>query len=83
MTPEIDVEHFRARVAQDALTDATAAFWRRRAADLEDARPREGDYPGKATEGALALRWMHLTQAANLCRHRADISPLQDTEDEE
>ena len=29
-----DVEHFRNRVLQDALAEATAAYWRRRAEDF-------------------------------------------------
>ena len=31
----IDIEHFRARVLQDALTEATATYWLRRAQDFE------------------------------------------------
>lgn len=77
--PMLDaVEHFRARVLQDALADALAATWRRRAAQMEDARPRAGDFKGKARRDDTAQRWLRLTQAAKLCRHRADISPLQD-----
>ena len=30
-----EVDHFRRRVLQDALNEATAAFWLRRAADFE------------------------------------------------
>ncbi len=34
----IDVEHFRARVMQDALTEATSGYWQRRADDFDAAR---------------------------------------------
>lgn len=42
------VENFRRRVLQDALTQATASHWRRRADQLEAARPVLGEYYGGA-----------------------------------
>lgn len=32
---DLDVEHFRARVLQDALAEATSSYWLRRAVELE------------------------------------------------
>ena len=43
------LEQFTRRTITDAITEATAAHWRRRAAALEWARPRSGDFTGKAT----------------------------------
>jgi hypothetical protein len=40
----IDLDHFRARILQDALTEATAEYWERRAQQFVDAIPRAGDY---------------------------------------
>jgi hypothetical protein len=45
--PEADdayLQHFRARVLQDALTEATAEYWEYRAQQLEDAIPPAGHY---------------------------------------
>ena len=44
------------RVLQDALTQATAVYWRHRAAQLEAARPRPGDYHGQATTAQIRGR---------------------------
>lgn len=51
-----ELAHFRARVIQDAINEATASYWLRRAQQFEDARPdpartppgrsRPGEYNG-------------------------------------
>lgn len=69
-------EQARALVAADALTDAwlagSATFWERRAQQLEAARPRRGDYPGRnETAADAAARHQRLTEAAAACRARA------------
>lgn len=68
------VEHFRIRVAQDALADATAAFWRRRAAEFRAAAPRPGDFLGRATRTELSEAWQRCMRLAELCEHRAGLS---------
>jgi hypothetical protein len=45
------VEHFQHRVIQDALAEATAAYWRRRADQFDAAQPRPGDYLGGGQVG--------------------------------
>ncbi len=71
------VEHFRARVVQDALTEATGAYWLRRSEVFEAARHRPGvDYPGAASLDDLRERWVTLTETAQACRARAQMSPL-------
>lgn len=70
------VEHFRARVLQDALTEATAAYWLRRARQFEAARPRPGDYHGAATVDELRDGWRRLTGVAQACRNRAAVCQL-------
>jgi hypothetical protein len=63
----LDLDHFRARVLQDCLTQATADYWFRRAQQFEDAAAREGDYHGNASTGEE--RWQkHQCNAA--CRSR-------------
>ena len=73
------VEHFRSRVLQDALTEASAVYWRRRAEHLEAARHRPGiDFPGRASTEELRARWVALTEAASACRARADVALIDD-----
>jgi hypothetical protein len=67
----LDPAAFERRVLQDAYLDGCAAFWERRARQLEAARPRRGDYPGRATPEQLRARWHALTEAATACRNRA------------
>lgn len=68
------VEHFRARVLQDALYEATAYYWRRRAEAFEAARPRASDWPGRATPEQLAEADRRCATAALACRQRAAMS---------
>lgn len=70
------VEHFRYRVLADALQEATAAYWQRRAETLEAALPRVGDFTGNATPEDLDERRMRLAAAALACRQRATLSLL-------
>lgn len=67
------VAHFRARVLADALAEATANYWRRRAAILEDAAPRPGDFTGRATAEQLAEAGRRCHEAAAACRARASL----------
>lgn len=55
----------------DVWCEATAAYWLRRAAQLEAARPRRSDYNGNATLQEISDRYADLTQAAEACRARA------------
>lgn len=66
--------HHRARVLQDALSEGTAEHWERRAAAFEWARPREGDFHGRATRAELSARWRELTELAAACRARAEVA---------
>jgi hypothetical protein len=71
MTPD----ELRLRVAADALADAwmvgSRIYWERRARQLEAARPRPGDYAGRANRKDLTDRHLRLTAAAAACRRRA------------
>ena len=65
------MEHFGRRVLLDALNEAPATYWRRRAEALRAARHREGDYlPDDRLEAARA-KWRQLTEAAAACDARA------------
>lgn len=72
------VDHFRARVLQDAVTEATVTYWHRRADDLEAARSRPGDYQGQASLERIRARDARLSAAARACRRRASLALLRD-----
>ena len=65
--------HFRARVIQDAIASVHAAQLRRRADQLLDARPREGDFHGRSTVEDRRRRWRELTEAATALRNKAAL----------
>lgn len=52
----LDLEHFRARVLQDALDQATVAHWIARHAALSASLPRPGDFVGRASAEELNAR---------------------------
>lgn len=68
------VEHFRKRVVQDAVAEATARYWHTRADQLQAALDRPGDCTGRATPEDLADRRQRLTESIKACRNRAFIS---------
>lgn len=68
-----DLAHFQARVLADALSEATAAYWERRARALEDAAPRPGDWPGRASAASLEAARERCLGAAAACRARASL----------
>lgn len=71
------LDHFRARVLQDALNEATAEYWHRRADALEKARSRPNDYLGtRTTTQERRARDDGLAAAATACRRRASLTPL-------
>ena len=67
------LEHFRLRVLQDALTEATAAYWKRRAQAFEDAAPRPGDFNGRASRAELQEAYDRCHETALACRNHAEL----------
>jgi hypothetical protein len=70
---DIDIEHFRARLLQDALTEATASYWVHRAYQFMEAAPRPGDFPGQAPRAQLAEARRRCQAIALACRRRAQL----------
>jgi hypothetical protein len=64
------------RALTDAWLEATSDYWRRRAAELEAARPRRGDFPGRASVDDVRACWDRLTEAATACRARAALTDV-------
>lgn len=64
------------RFLEEIWLDATAAYWERRACQLEAARPRPGPGPGgftgQATHAELVAQYDRLTEAAKACRTRGE-----------
>lgn len=67
------VAHFQLRVIQDAINEATADYWDRRASQLERGLPQPDDYPGTATPADEAQRVAALRLAAANCRNHAQL----------
>ena len=68
-----DREHLQRRVLKEALREASATYWRRRAEEFLAARHRPGiDTPGEAATDELSDRSAALTELAETCRGRAE-----------
>lgn len=74
------VTHFQHRVIQDALNEATATYWRRRAVTFDQAAPRCTDFTGNATPAQIQAQRDRAQQCAEACRHRADLALLEQWE---
>lgn len=70
---EEHVDHFRNRVLQDALAEATAHYWRRRARSFEVALPRPGDFTGRATPEQIEEQRMRVAATILACAQRAEL----------
>jgi hypothetical protein len=77
----VDLDHFRARILQDCLTEATAAYWLRRSVAFEEAAPRPVDFHGSATQEELRERWKECMATARACRRHAQL--IMDSRPEE
>ena len=64
---------FGRRVVEEALTTAMPGFWERRAAELDDARPRRSDFNGRASSAELAERDRRLAEQAAACSRHAEL----------
>ena len=67
------LDHFARRVLLDAINEASATYWRRRAEALRAARHREGDYLPDGRLEAARTRWRELTEAARACDNAASF----------
>ena len=69
----VDPDRFFRDLLADAMSTALAHQWRDRARALRAARPRPGDFPGRASVEELRDRWRRLTQLAEMCEAKADL----------
>lgn len=70
------LDHFQRRVLQDALAEATAAYWLRRAEDFERAKPVEPP-EGFTDVEAAREQWRRCHETAQACRHAAELARFQ------
>lgn len=68
-----DPNRCRVRFLEQLLTEATAAYWDRRAQTFEACRPSPADYPGRAGRAALRARDQRCREVAEACRHHAEL----------
>ncbi len=73
-------EHFARRVLLDAINEATADYWRRRAEALRGARHRVGDYLPPGRLQAARARWAELTAIADACEAKATFVEMYGNE---
>lgn len=66
-------EMVRRRAVQEAVTDALAHTWTRRAEVFEWAAPKPGDFTGRATAAELAERQARCEATALACRQKAAL----------
>lgn len=64
---------FLGRVLQDALQQASAEFWDRRAVAFEWAAPRPGEFHGNLTTEQLREKWLEMQGTAAACRAHANL----------
>jgi hypothetical protein len=69
----IDIDHFRARILQDCLTEATAQYWVHRAYQFHQAAPRLGEFHGNATREKLNEAWTRCHATTQACLQHAGL----------
>ena len=77
-----DLDHFQYRIVRDAMNEATASYWLRRARDFAAALPREGDFLGRSTPEQREARERRLRQIVVNCVHRSTLCELTEFEEE-
>ena len=70
---ESSLSRYAVRMLEDAITEAMPWHWTHRAEQLDNARPRLGDFHGQATREDLAERYARLTEQAAACREHAEL----------
>lgn len=68
-----DPDRFFRDLIADAIGNVVASQWRERAQALRAARPRHGDFHGRATREALNARWERLARLADMCDAKAAL----------
>lgn len=67
------LEQFQKRLLLDAMLEATADYWMRRAGQIEQALFREGDFPGQTTPEQRAEHNARIRVLSLNCRRKAEL----------
>ena len=70
--------NFSGRLVQDALNEATAVCWTRRAEEFERAVHRPGDFPGLCSVKQIEEANARCAAKALACRRRASLCEFPD-----
>jgi len=73
LLPPTELNRFRVRLLSQVLIEATADYWEHRATTFERARPRPGDFTGRATAESLEASDERCRLAAEACRRHASL----------
>lgn len=74
--PADQIDHFRRRVIQDAMTEATASYWERRARQLSQAKFVQGDYVGWLTVEQVKAHDDRIQAQVDACLNKARLIRL-------
>src|SRR5215216_1369050 len=69
----LDLDHFRARILQDALTEATTQYWIHRAYQFQQAAPKLAEFHGSSTRDELNQRWIDCMATTQACLNHAEL----------
>jgi hypothetical protein len=72
-------EVLRIRGVQQAISEAQASYWEKRAQQFIDAAPRDSDYSGQMSEAELEQAHEACLSTAQACRNRAQLLRMGDT----
>lgn len=74
--PADQVDHFRKRVIQDAMVEATASYWERRAGVFEGCLIQPGDYTGNLTTEQVNEANRRIESIIDACLNKARLVRL-------
>lgn len=77
-------DHFRHRMLVEALREATASHWLRRAEDFERAKPvpPPGGFVDPESRERARAAWRRCHETAQACRNAAAVALIQDVDAE-
>lgn len=81
-TTPFDLDHFQHRIVREAMKEATAAYWTKRADQYAAAMPRASDHIGRRSYDDVAARAIRLQTIVTACRNRATLCELSPDEEQ-
>lgn len=75
--PANHLDHFRRRVIQDAMAEATACYWERRAGTFEACMIQPDDYTGGLTPEEIEQSNRRIENIIEACLNKARVIRLE------